>query len=64
MLELLFEILLGVELGVVAGLLEELLVAALLGDLSVFDDDDGVGVLQGGDAVADEEGGAFVHDGF
>ena len=40
----LFELLEGVEFGVVAGLGEEFLVGAVLGDLVVFEDDYFVGV--------------------
>src|SRR5687767_8938849 len=35
----------------------ELVVGALLGNAAVFEDDDAVGVHEGGEAVGDEEGG-------
>ena len=40
----LFELLEGVEFGVVAGLGKEFLVGAVLGDFAVFDDDYFVGI--------------------
>ena len=47
-----------VKLVIQATLGEELLVGALLAELAAVHDEDGVGALNGGEAVRDEDGGA------
>ena len=47
-----------IELPVEAALGEELLVGAALAKLALVHDEDGVGGLDGGEAVGDEDGGA------
>ena len=47
------------EPGVRAALLHEVGVAALLDDAAVLEDEDAVGVAQGGEAVSDEDDGAI-----
>src|SRR3954451_20402219 len=51
-----------VEAGVEAGQGEELFVAAGFGYVAVLEDDDLVGVADGGEAVGDDEGGAAFHE--
>ena len=41
---------------------EQLLVGALLDDASVVEDDDLVGIADGGEAVGNDESGAPLHD--
>ena len=50
------------EVLVVASLLDELFVCALFDDLSFVEDVDFVGVLDGGQAVGDGDGGACTHE--
>lgn len=63
MFELFFEGLALMEVGVVAAAGDELVVSTLFDDAAVLDDEDAVGVADGGNAMGDEEGGAAVHDG-
>src|SRR4051794_13909422 len=55
-------VLVVVEAGVEVGGLEELVVVAGFGDVAVLEDDDLVGVADGGEAVGDDEGGAAGHE--
>lgn len=50
------------QLPVLAVLSEQLFVRAALDDAAVFEDHDGVGVADGGQAVRDHKGGASAHD--
>src|SRR5690606_3562940 len=52
-----------VEAGVEAAALEELVVRALLAQLAAVEDEDAVGVLDGGEAMGDDDGGAAAHEG-
>src|ERR1039458_1148897 len=61
-LQLLFQLLLVVEGGVVAVEGEQFVVGAVFDDVSVVEDGDAVGVAHGGDAVGDEDGGASLHE--
>src|ERR1017187_9705712 len=60
--QLLFQLLLVVEGGVVAVEGEQFVVGAVFDDVSVVEDGDAVGVAHGGDAVGDEDGGASLHE--
>ena len=50
------------QLGVEAGLREKGVVGAALDDAAVVQDDDGVGVAHGGQAVGDDDRGALGHE--
>lgn len=50
------------QLPVLAVLGEQLFVRAALDDAAVFEDHDGVGVADGGQAVRDHKRGASAHD--
>src|SRR5690606_25621953 len=52
-----------VEARVEAAALEELAVRPLLAQLAPVEDEDAVGVLDGGEAVGDDDGGAAAHEG-
>src|SRR5258708_40292598 len=51
-----------VEVMIKTLLVEELLVGAFFDDFAVVDDEDLVGVADGGEAVGDDEGGAALHE--
>ena len=53
----------GVQLVVGAVLGDQLVVGAALDDAAVVQDHDGVGVLDGGQPVGDDKGGAAGHQG-
>ena len=38
--------------------------STLLGDASIFNNDDAICITKGGDPVADKERGSLIHDGF
>src|SRR5580658_3273554 len=61
--EFFFEQLLLIQVRVVAAVLNQLGVGALLGNFTVLDDENLAGVLDGGDAVGDENSGAAAHHG-
>lgn len=50
------------EFGVFAVACEEFGVGSLLDDVALFEDVDAVGVLDGGESVCDDEGGAVFHE--
>jgi hypothetical protein len=52
----------GIEVEVSAVELVELVVGAAFDDATVFDDEDLVGLADGGEAVGDDEGGASLHE--
>src|SRR6266849_6661720 len=60
--ELFFQQLLLVQVRVIAAASEEFVVRAALDDAAVAKDNDLVGVLHGGGAVRNQNGGAAVHD--
>src|SRR5699024_9951957 len=51
----------GVQLVILALFGDQFVVAAALDDAALFQDDDAVGVADGGQPVGDDEGGAAVH---
>ena len=53
----------GVQMVVASFFLQQLVVAALLLDLSVLNDHDAVGVTDGGEAVGDDKHGPALHQG-
>ena len=50
------------QVGIESAARHQIFVAALLDDAALVQDDDVVGLAQGGDAVGDEDGGAVFHD--
>ena len=61
--QLFFEQLLAVQVGVVAFAREQFVMGTALSDVAVAEDDDLVGVLDGGDAVRNQNCGAALHHG-
>src|SRR5713226_2254310 len=60
--QLFFQQLLLIQIGVIAAASEEFVVRAALDDAAFAEDDNLVGVLHGGSAVRNQNGGAAVHD--